>query len=450
MMGRPSLLLLLIAASCSGSAADPFGDGDGGRSGGGDAGGGGGVDSAVASSGCFAPGERPPTAGPAGFAMPTLDDERATYTRLGWTWDPSAEPAFAAQPSYSVSDPDIHGDTEGDDLWTYLVMHQRTGQQGYLDRATAWARYFKEDYRACVGGSYASFCYDRDAFGADHMWGWGLVSWAEAMDDPAALAEAEALAGVLEELYAEGSPFGCLPNNACTHYGVRQVGRHLLLVTRVAEATGDARWGALRDKILDLVLSPMADWDEELGSYFVGEWSTDESLGQGAYAAGARVTSPFMLGVLTEAFDHAYRATGREELRRRLVAMAGFVDRYGLDPTYQYVGSLFGVVDGEPYHNYGASEPVTFWDSVYTTALVNTLMRGFRYTCETRYAERAAYFFQRGNGGVYGSPTERYVADDVVHHFVDTITDSSTGNFYMNYNKGELQYTYLLFLPLSP
>ena len=46
------------------------------------------------------------------------------------------------------------------------MMYERTGQQGYLDRATAWRRYFVEDYRNCVGSEYASFCYDRDAFGA--------------------------------------------------------------------------------------------------------------------------------------------------------------------------------------------------------------------------------------------------------------------------------------------
>ena len=127
----------------------------------------------------------------------------------------------------------------------------------------------------------------------------------------------------------------------------------------MAEATGDPRWAALRDRILELVLSPAADWDAERGMYFLGDWATDQSLGAGAYAAGARITSPFMIGVLTEAFDQAYRVTGREELRARLVAMAAFVDAYGLDARYQYVGSSFGVVDGAPYHNYAASEPVT-------------------------------------------------------------------------------------------
>src|SRR5262245_31705745 len=38
--------------------------------------------------GCFAPGELPPSVAPAGFRIPSLDDERAAYMRWGWTWDP--------------------------------------------------------------------------------------------------------------------------------------------------------------------------------------------------------------------------------------------------------------------------------------------------------------------------------------------------------------------------
>ena len=181
------------------------------------------------------------------------------------------------------------------------------------------------------------------------------------------------------------------------------------------------------------------------GTYFEGEWSTDEQLAAGAYAAGARVQSSFMLGVLSEGMDHAYRVTGNAELRRRMLRMAEFVDRHGLDPDYRYTASLFGIVDGETWHSYSAEAPVEFWDPVYTTSLVNVLMRGYRYSCERQYFERAALFFARGNGAIYGQPTMRSAPDGEVHHFVDTRFDSSAGNFYLDYNKGELQYTYLLF-----
>jgi hypothetical protein len=396
--------------------------------------------------GCFAPGQRPPSVEPNGFAMPDLQAEKDAYLGFGWTWDASAEPDLPAEPGYGVEDPDIHGDTEGDDLWSYLMMHRRTGQPGYLDRARAWARYFKEDYRSCVGGQYASFCYDRDGFGADHLWGWGLLAWAGLQDDPEALAEAGRLAAIVEGLWADNSPFGCLPNNGCTHYGLRQAGRHLLFVTRLAEVTGLPRWAQLRDRILDRLLAS-GDWDAARGMYFLGDYSTDYSLGEGAYAAGARVQSPFMIGVFTEGLDHAYRVTGREPLRQRMVAMARFVERYGLDPTYEYSGSLFGIVNGQVWHNYAAQKPVTFWDPVYTTSLVNTLVRGYRYTCEAHFLESAKHFFSRGNRGIYGEPVQTAAPEGTVHHFVDTRLSTATGNFYLDYNKGELQYTYLLFEP---
>ena len=39
-----------------------------------------------------------------------------------------------------------------------------------------------------------------------------------------------------------------------------------------------------------------------------------------------------------------------------MVAMAEFVSEHGLDPTYDYTGSLFGIVDGDTWHNYGAAD----------------------------------------------------------------------------------------------
>jgi hypothetical protein len=398
--------------------------------------------------GCFAPGEQPASVEPAGFAMPDVAAEKAAYESWGFTWSPEAEPSAPADPSYTVSDPDIHGDTEGDDLWTSLMMSIRSGKPGYDDRAKAWARYFKEDYRTCVGGDYASFCYDKDAFGADHLWGWGLIAWANARSDTAALDEAVKLGEEVEALWAPNSPFGCLPSGGCTTYGVRQVGRHLLFITRLAEVTNDTRWSTLRDQIIDTLMTS-EDWDATEGMYFAGEWSTDEQLGAGAFAGGARIVSSFQIGVLGEGLDHAYRVTGREDIRERLIAMARFVEKRGLDAQYDYTSSTFGIVNGQTWHSYSAEEPVDFWDPVYTTSLVNTLVRGYRYSCEPHFYESAKHFFERGNAGMYGDPVERAAPPGTVHHFVDSIFASASGNFFYDYNKGELQYTYLLFEPVE-
>ncbi len=407
------------------------------------------ADTGVPTGGCFGPDVLPPSVPVSGFAVPSLDDERATYERWGLGWAPGAEPNLPGEPTFSVADVDIHGNTEGDDLWTSLMQSQRTGQPGYLDRANAWRRYFVEDYNACIGGESANFCYDKDAFGADHLWGWGLLAWAEANDDDAALAAAVEIGGTVAVLWAPDSPFGCLPSGGCLEYGARQLGRHLLFMTRLAEVTGDPQWAALRDQMIDVLLAA-PEWDAGYGMYFEGQWATDQALGEGAWAAGARVQSPFMVGVLGEGMDHAYRTTGNPELRARMVAMADFVDEHGLDAEYDYSGSLFGIVDGATWHNYGDASPVDFWDPVYTTSLVNVLVRGWRYTCEPHYYERARHFFERGNRGIYGEPTTTAAPEGQIHHFVDTVLDSSSGNFFYGYNKGELQYTYLLFDSEAP
>jgi hypothetical protein len=438
------------SAGGSGGTAGTSGTGGSGGSGGsGAAGSGGTAGSSGGSGGSGGTGGTTPIPScPSATALdlPDVEQERATYRAWGFTWSPDAEPNYPGEPGYVVEDPDIHGDTEGDDLWTYLHQYRRTQQKGYLDRATAWAAYFKHDYRACVGGGSASFCYDKEAFGADHLWGWGLVAWAAAMSDPAALTEAEALGDELIELYGPNTTFGCLPKGACVYYGLRQPGRHLLLATRLAEATSKPKFVELRDQIIELILGA-EEWDAARGTYFLGDYGTNEILGAGAWEAGARIQSPFMIGVFTEALGVAYQTTGRAELRERLIAMARFVDQYGLDPTYDYTGSEFGIVDGKVFHNYGAEEPVTFWDPVYTTALVNTLVRGCILAGDGALCNRAKHFFARGNRGIYGEPTQANGGPTEIHHFVDTRFDTSTGSFFLDYNKGELQYTYLLFDP---
>jgi hypothetical protein len=400
------------------------------------------------------PSPPPPTSG----AMPSLADEKAAYQKWGWSWSAGQEPgAIAVDPyttyyggrAYSVGNIDIHGDTEGDDLWTYIMMYRRTGNSIYLNRAQAWANYFKNSYR----GS-SEFAYDK-GFLLDHLYGWGLIAWYEHANDAAALAEAENIAAEVESFWNQN------PNLKMGEYGPRQGARHLLLATRVADITQKARWITLRDKLIDKWLAT-PHWDAARGMYFMGQWDTDTIIGDttattvddncrytGAagcpYASGARVQSPFQVGILVEAFYRAWLATGRTELRDRLIGIARFADQYGLDPTYQYTASAFGIVNGQVWHKYSANAPVTFWDPVYTTSLVNALVVGYKLTGERRLYDRAKYFFNRGTKGVYGSPTQRSAADNAVAHFVDTVFATSTGNFYLEFNKGELQYTYLLF-----
>src|SRR5262249_18136716 len=261
-----------------------------------------------------------------GLPIPSLDDERNTYRSWGWTWPVSAEPNYQSDPTYSVSDPDIHGDTEGDDLWSYLMMYRRTGQQGYLDRASAWARYFKSDYGQCVGSSTQPYCYD-SGFLYDHAYGWGLVAWYENTGDAAALTAAAGIASDIQSFYAARTP----GSQAMAYWNLRAGGRHLHFITRLAEATGAAQWITLRDKLINLWMqSP--DWDDTYKMYWHGVDQTASQFGSGAYEKGRRyVNVPFQIGVLAEGMWHAWRTTGRADVRQRIIDMAGFVDAFCID-----------------------------------------------------------------------------------------------------------------------
>jgi hypothetical protein len=296
-----------------------------------------------------------------GFPMPTAQDEKDTYTAWGWTWSPNAEPASVREPipGYSIGNPDIHGNSEGDDLWTYLMMYLRTNNQVYLDRAKAWAQYFKAGYRTGSNGLKKDYGYDWC-----HVYGWGLIAWSEYMDDAEALAAAESIPAfaysgqTVEAEMTRGTP-------GQERYGssMRGAARHLLLAVRLAEATQKQRWIAWRDKLLDCWLQA-PDWDPR-GMYF-NPAKTREALGSSAWDNGARCQSTFQIGVLTEAFAQAWRTTGRPEIKEKMIAMAKFVDQYGIDPVYQYTGSIFGIVDGKSYHNYFATGSPSFADPVYT------------------------------------------------------------------------------------
>ncbi len=385
-------------------------------------------------------------AGPiGGFAMPSLNDEKATYRAYNRTWSADAEPNYPSAQGFAVFDPDIHGDTEGDDLWTYLMMFLRTGQKGYLDRAQAWADFDINRYGQCTGSSDRTLCYDEQAFELCHIYGWGLVAWYEYTGDAKALDAAEAIGDRLDKMLkvSSNNAYPVPGKDGMNYYGSRGPARQLHLFTRLAEATGKKRWIDLRDMMIDLWMkSP--DWDAR-GMYFVGDWQTDYKLGDGSYASGIRVEATFQLGVLTEALAQAYRTTQDPRIKDKMVAMARFVEKYGLDPKYDYSGGHIGLKNGVIYHDYSATEPVTFWDPVYTTSLVNTLAWGWKLTGDQKLRDLAFHYFDRGNKGIYGEPIKRNGTDGSIHHFVDTRFSTSMENQYLDYNKGELQYTWLLF-----
>lgn len=391
----------------------------------------------------------PPPGGQQGSHMPSLEDERQTYLRWGWAVPatPVFPTAFAGLPQegkpFIITDPDIHDTTEGDDLWTSLRQYQRTGQAGYLERAEAWARYFRDDYRQCVGNVRKTYCYDK-GFGLDHVYGWGLVAWYEHTGDGSYLAAAEAILGDVETHRAPHVP-GVYQMGA---YGGRAGGRHLLLAVEVARVTQSPRWLALRDKLMAL-WDQSPDWDSTYGVYFPFAPAVDAVLGNGAYAAGKRTISSFQMGILGEAFGRAIEETGHAGLKAKLIRMARFVAQYGPSPASGYVGYIFGVdiTTGQGFQSNtlpGAPTPPR-WNPAYSTAVVGLLARGARYASDPLLYSQAKTLFACGTQSPYDT-TAPCTPRSTAHHYLDSLFDSSNGNMYYSFNKGELFYTYPLLI----
>ena len=415
-----------------------------------------------------ASGSGPPPLTVGGYPMPSLNDEKATYTKWGWTWTSGQETGNITDPitgTYSVVDPDIHGDTEGDDLWTYLMQYARSGNTLYQRRAQAWARYFKDDYLQNVGTSGQTYTDDRNGFGLDHFWGYGLLAWYTYTGDSAYLTAATNLAADLETMYnASTTTYSCLPPDSCLYGGWRTAGRHLIFLTRLVEITGSSRWQTLFNTVLTHCLTTPY-YDTVRNMYFIGNqfdtnnlmYQTSGVPNQDYWTVGYRIWNTFQVAWLCEGLFKAYMMTSNPAIRTRLIHVADFVNQYALDATYQYASSWQGIDINNPTHVWqentwfnttvlgvGSTTP-TLFDSVYTTDLVDILVIAYKLTGNMTYLNRAAYFFDRGTKGVDSSPTVRCATPTSVCHFVDTKFETSSSNQYLAWNKGELIYTYLLF-----
>jgi hypothetical protein len=381
------------------------------------------------------------------YAVPSQADEQATYDNvLKWAWTASDKtPEFASTYQGPASSSfNVHDSSEGDDLWTHYQQYLRTGNSLHRTWAQGWRNYF-------VSGAYRNgFASSGESTGFlyDHMYGQGLVLWAIHENDPAALAEAETLAGIIE---AQGVTPGSTP---MAYWGSRAKARHLIVATYVAQATNSQRWITLRNRLIDAwVRSP--DWATGAvgGNYFVGrDQMPYAGTNVAAYDQGRRVNSAFQFALHTEGLWRAYLATGREDVRQKLVDIALWTEYYAHDPSYvnPMVGAWYGQNgDKSRWHRDGDSgnTNVKGTDPVYDTATVNTLVIGYKLTGRRSMLELARTMFRRGTifaaGSAADPPTTKLVPDNQVHHFVDTLTNPD--QFLFDYNKGELQYTYLLF-----
>lgn len=422
---------------------------------------------ATATSNIFDIGIRAPSA--ATSSMPTIWDERDTYTRWGWTWnEATANPAYDSAPGYVILSPDVHSETEGDDVWAYLQAYSRrtSGRDGYLQRATAWRNYYVNGFEGSAEQA------NDQSFLFDHYYGWGLQEYATQFGDPGAAAEALKICTDLHGWWAAGgrTQSGTWPvagSFDVAHWGHRGPARNLHTAAAIADATGDAKAIELRDRLIDLWLAS-PDWQDlpnGAGMYFV---SQEQMASYGvtpplSYAAGDRAISSFHIGQLAEAFFAAWLSPNvtvarKTALRLKILAMATWMRANGLDPNVRYSSSVLGIRgSGGAWWSASLTQPVTFWDGAYTISIVNLLVMAYKFTGDSTFLAgsppagspngpySAQYCFNRGTKNIFGSTTARECPDDVAGHFVDTRFDTSTGNVYLYNNKGELQYTYLIF-----
>lgn len=384
---------------------------------------------------------QPPPAG--GFLnVPSQFNEQQTYDNvLSRAWTASDKTTtFGANPG-PLSHGNITDDSEADDLWNHYQAYKRTGNPIYLQWAQRWRDYFVNTYyNQWAGGD-----------GQEHTYGQGLVLWGVERNDSAALAAAAQICTRIESMVS-----GISTGDAMSYYGGRLRGRWLIVAAYYSWANPITRWVTLRNRLIDLwMASP--DWQDTSnsniaagGHYFVSSEMHSLFPEFGSYGAGFRVNSAFMYALISEAFWRVYLLTARTDVRTRLIAMARFINHYCAHPTHvnSMSGGWWGHANGG-YHyarhnSAGHTNPNTApADPSYQTSHVNSMVIGYKLSGDTALLANAKAQFRKGTQyDDLGGPGGTKQPDNLVHHYIDT-RDNSGG--YFAYNKGELQYNYLIF-----
>jgi hypothetical protein len=386
--------------------------------------------------------------------IPSLQDEIDAYASRGITYPGGLESDLSFSNTYTGpvgAEKDIHGVTEGDELWMAYAHWQRRGQPEWKTHARQWRDYFEQYY---VGSSYwksrlseqgSAAKTEQMGNGLDHLFGWGLIDWYVGEGDREALAVAERiLLDARNRWFSETQ--GTTPNEkfAATEKNGRKIGRHLLLAVRVAEHSTNADVISFRDHLVDL-MKVTPSWDENQGGSKQGMYvwtqksATDLKFGDGAWDSGIRGIQSFHAAMIAEGLWHAFRTTGDPVIADRLVKMAYWVKEFGFDADH--VGAWDPSRVGMTLTNMGTRNGTTLIhagnvrpDGVMTISLVNTLVYGYKLTGDTTLLDRAWHHFmhwQKLNGG----------STSKLHHFVDT----KFSGYHLQYNMGEFQYCYRLF-----
>lgn len=393
----------------------------------------------------------------------SLEDERETYRRLGWKWSAKQEPHYPNQPDYlvTINRVSVHYDSESDDLWGNLLMYLRSGIRGYLDRTRGWANYYKWEMPFRTDGfKYAwdgngerppvarppieieltpwdrgylrqvmDGKVDTHTWAGDHVWGWGLLDYYAVTGDVDALEAAIDIGESVETLWTWRTEYNPL-------YGTRNIARNLMIAVRLYDATGDARWKALADHIVDLALKT---------PYWLESWGTYAWPRKG----GGHAIGPHHLAEYHNALSRYDARIGNPEVRRRLIKMATFVRDHAMHPKWLQSAKTIVLDAGAPgtiaFQDW-TDDQVPKVNPYHTVVWVDTLVRGYRLTGDPSFLKRAVLFWDRGSKALYlKAATYRTAGDKEVARFANA-KFNCCGNapifFYLN---GDLQFVNLLF-----
>jgi len=406
-------------------------------------------------------------------AFPSLQDELDFYVAQGWVNWSANSAQFGVTPGdpidlnftpyyqktcpgggnpFTIGDPDVHYDSEGPDLWTYLHQYDRYGDAEYQCFADAWADYWINQRQTSTG--YQAESDINGSWGLDHMWAWDLVTLHEQTPggNSAAITAARAIVADAKAwwVYNKGDGTNMPVAGSYSMSGIqpRRAVRLLYAATRLAQATGDVNDIAFRDTVLDLWLQSPG-WEEmtvtagAAGMHFLNASETDSRAGANAYASGSRVIIPLHIGLLGDAYYYAHHTitdtAKRATIRDQAVKMGRYIQEFGLLSPCNFTGIWFGHdVNLNPIHGFSCNDASI--DPVYTLDLIGILMVAFKWTGDTSFITSAIEHFKAVKFDYDGSTLAQ---SNEIHHFMDT--EWLSNQIWLKRNRGELQYVWRLF-----
>ncbi len=383
----------------------------------------------------------------------------------------------------------VHGEMEGDDLWTHYNQWKRTGNAINFNWASAWRDFFVNTYTPgliAMGPVGSGNVFGVSCNNYDHLFGQGLVMWGMERNDLAAKNSALALAAQVES-----QTYTLTPGDAATAPSLNESRRHarrLLFYNYIVMMEPIARWIAVRDHALECWLqNPL--WHDTThstfptiigGNHFAGRISID-SWTTTNWDQGLRWDHSFMYALKAEALWLSYKmvtdSTRQTALRNMLIEMGRFVLHYGWDPAHANptVGARWGYrpltgAGAAPagmgtagfLHDYADeytspagvvqnpypplnTNPNVMPASNYETSLINGLVYAYKLTGETAFLKRAREHWRQATQYAGDSSGLTKLNATQVHFFMDTDADTSTTSKLFDYNKGMQQYAGHLF-----